>query len=233
MGGCGSSAGKWTEHELKESKKSYLLYNLGQITFSEPHFSHLHKRDNGLLDGFNYRHGWMCLNKRSSSLIRPFCLTLHDLHHCTLWCFVVAVRNACINLCTPHYPIPMNTCALFQFLCLCLCVSHIHTHTYTYTLVFLFWSTVAYLPCSLYNLVGFATRKVILNLRIVVPNKGTVTFLIVCVSWHPIFPWPSGYNIKVAMKAIDSMLYPLPSVQLKAKYTGSNWRENLLCVLIG
>lgn len=53
-----------------------------------------------------------------------------------------------------------------------------------------------------------------------------------CVSWHTTFPWSSCYNIKVAMIAIDSMLYSLPSVQLKANYISSNWRIYLPYVLI-
>lgn len=220
---------------LKSQRNLICCVTLGRLSaFSEPHFSHLHRRDNGLLDGFNYRHGWMCLNKCSSSLTRPFCLTLQfwltSLYPTMLCCS----GQKCLYKCMHPLPHPHEHMCTFSFFVF-VCVSHTytHTHAHAYTLVFLFWSTVAYLPCSLYNLVGFATRKIILNLRIVVPNKGTVTFLIVCVSWHPIFPWPSGYNIKVAMKAIDSVLYPLPSVQLKAKYTGSNWRKNLPCVLMG
>ena len=163
-----------------------------------------------------------------------------DLRHCTLQCFVAIARNACINVCTPHTPSSFAhrtlAVSLSPSVSLSISVFHTHTHTHTHTThtyIFLFWSNAAHLPSSLNNLVGFAKGKIILNLRIVVPNKGTVTFLVVRVSWHLALPWPSGYSIKVAMKEVDSMLYPLPSVQLKAKYTGNNWRNILPHVLMG
>ena len=116
-------------------------------------------------------------------------------------------------------PSPQHLCTLvIPLRCFCLFLSHTHRDIYTHILVFSFRSTVAHLPRSLYNLVGLATTKVFLSLGIAVATKGAGTFL--TVSWHLAFPWPSGYNIKVAMKAIDSMLYPLPLVQLKAKCTG-------------
>ena len=178
-GWCGSSEGKvdrvWTESQ----RDLICCITLGRLSnFSEPHFSHLHRRDNnGFLEGFNYRHGWMCLNKCSLSFVRPSRLTLKfwltSLHSAMLCCG--SQKRLCEST-WPSLPIPTNTCALLS---LSLSLSHTHRDIYTYMLVFLFWSTVARLPHSLYNLVGFASRKVFLNLRIAVPNKGTVSFLTV------------------------------------------------------
>lgn len=121
------------------------------------------------------------------------------------------------------YP-PLATPSPSTYMLLCsLSLSHTHTHanacTHTYDFVLIFncaTSTLFFIPVG-----GPCTRKV--ALRIVVPNKGPETLLIVCVSGHPMFPRPSGYNIKVAMRAIENIFIPC-SVQLNINYTGSNWK---------
>ena len=184
VGGCGSSEGKvdrvWTERQ----RDLICCISLGRLSnFSEPHFGHLHRRDNnGFLEGFNYRLGWLCLNKCSLSFIRPSCLTrkfrLTPLHSTTLCCGSQKCLCGFTPLTAPPPLAHVQSCT-FSAVFLSLSLSHAHRNIYTYILAFLFWSTVAHLPQSLYNLVGFATRKVFLELRITLPNRGAVTFLIV------------------------------------------------------
>lgn len=128
--GSGSSARKWTEHEFKRQRDLISCITLGRLSnFSDPHFSHLPKEDdNELLGGFNYRHSWMCLNKRSSSLIRPFCPALQfwltSLH-------TMLVTGSEMSVCM-HLPLTTPSPSTRVLLC-ARSLSHTHTHTHVHT----------------------------------------------------------------------------------------------------
>ena len=79
------------------------------------------------------------INAPFPSSDRPVSHWSFDLHHCTLPCFAVAVRNACVSLPGPHRPIPttpVHSCDSSAVL-LSLSLSHTQRHIYTHTSIFI------------------------------------------------------------------------------------------------